>query len=52
MDARRAASDAVMASSGALTVAGNLNLRTVYDQRPCEVPFSFAYFSFGHAKEK
>jgi len=33
----RAASAAVMAASGA---------------RPCEVPFSFAYFSFGQAKEK
>jgi len=52
MDDGRAASAAVMAASGALTAAGGRNLRIVYAQRPREVPFSFAYFSFGQAKEK
>jgi len=41
-----------MAASGALTAAGYSRVQNTDEQRPREVPFSFAYFSFGHAKEK
>ena len=41
----------VMRNTAALSAAGSLNLRTMNDERPCEVPFLFATFSWAH-KEK
>ncbi|MBR3498333.1 MAG: hypothetical protein IKO05_04995 [Selenomonadaceae bacterium] len=52
MDDGRAASDAVMASSGAHQVAGYLNRRITSDQRPREAPFSFASFLLGEQKKR
>ena len=37
----------VMRNTAALSASGNLNLRTMNDERPREVPFLFATFSLG-----
>ena len=52
MDDGLAAVKHVMCLQAALTTTGNLNISAITNERPCEVPFSFAYFSFGQAKEK
>jgi len=52
MDARLARAEDVMSSQRARAVAGNLNLRAVYDRRPREAPFSFASFLLGEQKKR
>ena len=52
MDDGRAASDAVMASSGAHQAAGNLNLRTVYEEPPPRGSLFFCLLFFWVSKRK